>query len=68
MQEGSRARPKWHAYITYAMPVSAVNLGATDGVLWLDRIVGHATDSQNRVYFMTDMALLDIKIRRTKRL
>lgn len=42
--------------------------GATDGVLGLDRNVGQATDSQGSVYCITNMALLEIKIRRTQHL
>ena len=41
--------------------------GATVGELGLDRNVGQATDSQDHVGSMTDMALLDTRIRRTQR-
>ncbi len=45
-QEGTRARPKWYVYLTYAVPAASVRTGAATGVLGLDRNVGQVTDSE----------------------
>ncbi len=67
-KEGTRARPKWYAYLTYAVPAGSVRAGAATGVLGLDRNVGQVTDSDGDLYPMTDMSRLDSKIARTQRL
>ncbi len=66
-QEGTRARPKWYAYLTYAVPADAVRAGAATGVLGLDRNVGQATDSTGDVYPMTDMSRLEAQVARKQR-
>ena len=66
-QEGTAARPKWYAYITYAVPPDQVRQGAQSGVLGLDRNVGQVTDSAGRVYRLTDSTRLDAKVRRKQR-
>ncbi len=45
-QEGTRARPQWYVYLTYAVPADSVRTGAATGVLGLDRNVGQVTDSE----------------------
>ncbi len=67
-QEGTRARPKWYAYLTYAVPAGSVRAGAATGVLGLDRNVGQVTDSDGDLYPLTDMSRLDSKIARKQRL
>ena len=66
-QEGTRARPKWYAYLTYAVPADAVRTGAATGILGLDRNVGQATDSQGTVYPMTDLCRLKARVARKQR-
>ncbi len=67
-QEGTRARPKWYAYLTFAVPAGSVRAGAATGVLGLDRNVGQVTDSDGDLYPLTDMSRLDSKIARKQRL
>ena len=66
-QEGTRHRPKWYVYLTYAVLADAVKPPCTAGVLGLDRNVGQVTDSQGHIYPMTDQAQLDTKIQRKQR-
>ena len=66
-QEGTKTNPKWYAYITYEVPATDVKQGAETGTLGVDRNVGQATDSQGRLYQLTDTARLDAKIRRKQR-
>ena len=63
-QEGTRTSPKWYTYITYAVPQFAVNPGAVQGMLGLDRNVSQATD---RPYHMMDQSRVEAKIRRKRR-
>ena len=67
-QEGTRARPQWYAYLTYAVPAPAVRTGAASGVLGLDRNVGQVTDSEGTLYPMTDLGRLQAKTARKQRL
>ncbi len=67
-QEGTRARPKWYAYLTYAVPADSVRTGAAAGMLGLDRNVGQVTDSDGAVYHMTDQRRLEAKVVRKQRL
>ena len=57
-QEGSRARPKWYVYLTYAVPADSVRCGAATGMLGLDRNVGQVTDSEGTRHPMTDLGRL----------
>ena len=57
-QEGTRARPQWYVYLTYAVPADSVPRGAATGVLGLDRNVGQVTDSAGRAYPLTEMTRL----------
>ena len=66
-REGPHTRPRWYAYITYAVPVPRVKPGAAAGVLGLDRNVGQSKDSEDVVYPMTDQSRLEAKIRRKQR-
>ena len=66
-QEGTRSRPRWYAYIAYAVPAASVKQGAPAGVLGLDRNVGQVTDSTGHVYRLTDQTKLAAKIRRKQR-
>ena len=66
-QEGSRARPQWYVYLTYAVPADSVRTGAATGVLGLDRNVGQVTASTGHVYPLTDQSQLEAKIRRKQR-
>ena len=63
-QEGTRARPKWYVYLTYAVPADSVPRGAATGVLGLDRNVGQVTDSAGRVYPLTEMTRLAARYQR----
>ena len=67
-QEGTRARPKWYVYLTYAVPADSVRSGAATGVLGLDRNVGQVTDSAGTRHPMTDLGRLDSKLARKQRL
>ena len=67
-QEGTRARPKWYVYLTYAVPADSVRQGAAAGVLGLDRNVGQVTDSAGTRYPLTDLGRLDSKLARKQRL
>ena len=66
-QEGTRTRPKWYAYIAYAVPAASVPQGAPAGILGLDRNVGQVTDSTGHVYRLTDQQTLAARIRRKQR-
>ena len=66
-QEGTRSRPRWYAYIAYAVPAESVKQGAATGVLGLDRNVGQVTDSTGHLYRLTDQSPLEAKIRRQQR-
>ncbi len=66
-KEGTPTSPKWYAYITYEVPVQAVQPGARMGAVGLDRNVGQATDSAGVVYAMTDTARLDAQLKRIQR-
>ena len=67
-QEGTRARPKWYVYLTYAVPADSVRSGAATGVLGLDRNVGQVTDSAGTRYPMTDLGRLQAQTARKQRL
>ena len=67
-QEGTRARPKWYVYLTYAVPAASVRQGAAAGVLGLDRNVGQVTDSEGTRYPMTDLGRLESQLARKQRL
>ncbi len=67
-QEGSRTRPRWYVYLTYAVPADSVRCGAATGVLGLDRNVGQVTDSAGIRYPLTDLGRLDSKLARKHRL
>ena len=67
-QEGTRARPKWYVYLTYAVPAESVRQGAATGVLGLDRNVGQVTDSAGTRYPMTDLGRLESQLARKQRL
>ena len=66
-QEGTRARPKWYVYLTYAVPAVSVRAGAATGVLGLDRNVGQVTDSAGRAYPLTEMTRLTARAARYQR-
>ena len=66
-REGTEQRPKWYAYVCYAVPVEHVKQPAPDGALGLDRNVGQATDSDGTVYAMPDTDQLDASIKRKQR-
>ena len=66
-QEGPRHRPRWYAYVIYAVPADQVRAGADRGAMGVDRNVGQVTDSEGAVHRMTDTALLDAKIKRKQR-
>ncbi len=66
-QEGTRARPKWYVYLTYAVPAHSVPRGAATGVLGLDRNVGQVTDSAGTVHRMTELRRLEVKVARKQR-
>ena len=66
-QEGTRARPQWYVYLTYAVPADSVCAGAATGVLGLDRNVGQVTDSEGTVYRMTELRRLEAKVARKQR-
>ena len=68
VQARTRARSKWYAYLTYAVPAPAVRTGAATGVLGLDRNVGQVTDSEGTLYPMTDLGRLQAKTARKQRL
>ncbi len=42
-KEGAATRPKWYAYVGYAVPAGQVKQGAADGAVGLDRNVGQCT-------------------------
>ena len=60
-QEGTRARPQWYAYLTYAVPADSVRASAATGVRGLDRNVGQVTDSEGALYPLTDLRHLGAK-------
>ena len=66
-QEGTRARPQWYVYLTYAVPADSVRAGAATGVLGLDRNVGQVTDSEGTVHRMTELRCLKAKVARKQR-
>ena len=65
--EGTKAQPRWYAYIVYEVPAEAVQQGAESGAVGLDRNVGQATDSDGRIYRAADTSDLDPKIKRYQR-
>ena len=67
-QEGTRARPLWYVYLTYAVPAASVRPGAATGALGLDRNVGQVTDSEGTRYPLTDLTRLQAHIARKQRL
>ncbi len=67
-QEGTRARPQWYVYLTYAVPADSVRCGAATGVLGLDRNVGQVTDSAGTRYPLTDLGRLEAQLARKQRL
>ncbi len=66
-QAGTRARPQWYVYLTYALAADSVGAGAATGVLGLDRNVGQVTDSEGTVYRMTELRRLEAKGARKQR-
>ncbi len=66
-KEGTADRPKWYAYVVYAVPCDQVKQGASQGVLGLDRNVGQCTDSNGTAHCMTDTDRLEAKLKRKQR-
>ena len=67
IMEGTKSKPKWYAYVAYAVPASAVKQGAPEGIVGLDCNVGQTTDSDGTLYPMTDTKALTAKLKRKQR-
>ncbi len=66
-KEGTVARPRWYAYVVYAVPADQMRQGAQEGSLGLDRNVGQVTDSDGTVHRRADMSRLDARLKRHQR-
>ena len=67
LKEGTEDRPKWYAYVFYEVPADQLKQPAWTGAVGVDRNVGQATDSNNKVYAVPDDPKLEAKIKRKQR-
>ena len=67
LKEGTEERPKWYAYVFHEVPAEELKQPAWTGAMGVDRNVGQATDSNNKVYAVPDDPQLDARIKRKQR-